>query len=204
MTAVVWHDNRDVLILSTNSDPRTDGVVERKSGRGKEILQIPCPKAVINYTNNMGGVDLADQRREYYGVGRTSKKWWKYLLHFVINVSIVNSYLIFDLSNRPAPTAHGHRLLQYRKNLVRQLIGDFTSQKRVGFQRSLPIATPAPKTLHFVKKIQGRVKKCIIKRRRTQSSRGIQSQYECKQCDILLCRVTTKRGGWKSKTKFPC
>jgi hypothetical protein len=30
VTAVVWHDKRDVLLLSTNSDPRSDGTVEKK------------------------------------------------------------------------------------------------------------------------------------------------------------------------------
>jgi hypothetical protein len=37
VTAVVWQDKRFVLILSTNSDPRTDGSVTRKTGNGKEI-----------------------------------------------------------------------------------------------------------------------------------------------------------------------
>ena len=39
----------------------------------------------------MGGVDVSDQKREYYGVGRSSKKWWKFILHFVLNVCLVNS-----------------------------------------------------------------------------------------------------------------
>ena len=76
VTAIVWHDKRD-LLLSTNSDPRKDNEVERYSGRGKDKAKIPCPNAVVNYTKNMGGLDLADQMRDYYGVGRPSKKWWK-------------------------------------------------------------------------------------------------------------------------------
>mgnify|MGYP002224293578 CR=1 FL=1 len=192
VTAIVWHDNRDVLLLSTNSDPREDDEVERNNGKGREKVKIPCPEAVVNYTKNMGGLDLADQMRDYYGVGRPSKKWWKYLFHFVINVSIVNSFIIYDISNRPAPTAHGARLLHFRRNLVLQLIGNFTSRKRTGWQRTLPTATAMPKTLHSLDKIQGRVKTCLqckIKKRKTKSGRGIQTQYRCKQCDISLCRV---------------
>jgi hypothetical protein len=64
VTTAVRHN---VLLLSTNSDPRTD----EKSGRGKEQIEIPCPKAVVNYTQNMGGSDISDQKREYYGVGRS-------------------------------------------------------------------------------------------------------------------------------------
>ena len=70
--AVVWQDKR-VLLLSTNSDPRTDGSVTRETGKGNEEIEIACPQAVINYTKYMGGVDLSDQKREYYGVGRSLK-----------------------------------------------------------------------------------------------------------------------------------
>jgi hypothetical protein len=69
VTAIVWHDKRDVLLLSTNSDPRSDGTVKKKIGNGKQKIQMPCPNAVMNYTHNVGGVDLSDQLREYYGVG---------------------------------------------------------------------------------------------------------------------------------------
>ena len=39
VTAVVWHDNRDVLLLSTNSDPRFDGTIKGKRGKGREELE---------------------------------------------------------------------------------------------------------------------------------------------------------------------
>jgi hypothetical protein len=29
----------------------------------------------------MGGVDISNQKTEYYGVGRSSKKWWKFIFH---------------------------------------------------------------------------------------------------------------------------
>ena len=74
VTAVVWQGKRVVLLLSTNSYPRSDGSVTRKTGKGNEEIEIVCPQAVINYTKHMGGVDVNYQRREYYGVGRTSKK----------------------------------------------------------------------------------------------------------------------------------
>ena len=73
MTAVAWQDKR-VVLLSTNSDPRTDGSATRKTGKGNEEIEIECPQAVISYTKHMGGVGVSDQKREYYGVGRSLKK----------------------------------------------------------------------------------------------------------------------------------
>ena len=58
---VVWQDKR-VVLLSTNSDPWTDSLVTRKTGKGNEEIEIACPQAVINYTKHMGGVDVSDQR----------------------------------------------------------------------------------------------------------------------------------------------
>jgi len=74
VTAVVWQDKRVVPLLSTNSDPRTDGSVTKETGKGNEEIEIACPQAVINYTKHMGGVDVSDQKSEHYGVGRSSKK----------------------------------------------------------------------------------------------------------------------------------
>ena len=62
VTALVWKDKR-VLLLSTDSDPRSDGSVKRKTGEGNEETENACPQAVINYTKYMGGVDVSDTRR---------------------------------------------------------------------------------------------------------------------------------------------
>ena len=94
VTAVVWQNKRVVLLLSTNSDPQSDGSGTRKTGKGNEEIEIVCPQVIINYTKHMGGVDVSDQRREYYGVGRSSKKWWKCILHFVLNVCLVNGFIL--------------------------------------------------------------------------------------------------------------
>ena len=73
-----------------------------------------------------------------------------------------------------------------------QLIGTFTSRKRTGRKRSLPIATASPHLFHTLQKISGRVKVCALcseKKKKTLSRRGKQTKYKCKQCDIPLCRV---------------
>jgi len=66
----MWQDKR---VLSTNSDPRADGSVTRKTEKGNEEIEIACPQTVINYTKHMD-VDVSDQKREYCGFGRFSKK----------------------------------------------------------------------------------------------------------------------------------
>jgi hypothetical protein len=47
-----------------NSDPETNIIVTRKTGKGKKEIHILCPKAVVNYTRSTGFVYLVDKRRE--------------------------------------------------------------------------------------------------------------------------------------------
>jgi hypothetical protein len=136
--------------------------VKHKTGKGNKEVEIPCPQAIINYTKYMGGVDISDQKGEYYGVGGSSKKWWKFIVHFVINVCVVNSLILYDLNNCPPLTSRGNRQLTFRRNLVQQLIGKYTSRKRTGRKRSLPIGTASPKLFYSLVKIPGRAKVCAL------------------------------------------
>ena len=129
----------------------------------------------------MGGVDVSDQKREYYGVGRSSKKWWKFILHFVLNVCLVNCFILYNLTNHPS-TAHGSRQVTFRRNLVCQLIGTFTSRKRTGRKRSLPIGTAFPNLFHTLqkKKIYQAVQKCVlcvVRKRKKLHPEGVNRQH---------------------------
>lgn len=64
------------------------------------------PRTVVNYTRSMGGLSLAVQTREYYRIRWTSKKWWKRVLYFVLNVAVVNSFVHYDKTNRLAHISH--------------------------------------------------------------------------------------------------
>lgn len=191
VVATVWRDNRDVMFFSTNSDPQIEHDIERRTGKGAQKIVIKCPEVVVQYTKNMGGVDRSDQYRSYYSFGRPSKKWWKYIYHFVINTAIVNAYILNKLSNRPEKTKHGSTQLEFRKALLQQLIGNFSSRKQIGRKRSLPCAITSPKTAHKLEKLEhGRVcGVCATKKRKTDSGRGIRTYWKCNKCNIPFCKT---------------
>jgi hypothetical protein len=140
----------------------------------------------------MGGADVNDQKRECYGVGRSSKKWWNFKIHFDLNVCLVNSFILNDLTNHPPSTAHGNRQLNFRRSLVRQMIGAFNFRKRRVRKRSLPIGTASPIVFHTLQKISLRAKVCALcieKKKKAPSVRGKRTTYKCEQCDLPLCRV---------------
>ena len=63
----------------------------------------------------MNGVDLADQYTVYYSFIRKSKKWWKKVSFWLLEVAMVNSYILFKFTN----SSYTH--VQYRKSVVESL-----------------------------------------------------------------------------------
>ena len=78
----------------------------------------------------MGGVDLNDQMRSYYPSGRPGKKWWRYLLWFLLDVSITNAFILEHLSLHAASSRARRSLLQFKLELAKQLIGGYCGRKR--------------------------------------------------------------------------
>ena len=93
MVATAWHDKRTVTLLSTNADPREMTEVQRKQKDGS-IVNVRCPKILKLYTQNMNGVDRADQLRSTYSICRKAAKWWKYLFWFMVDVAICNAFIL--------------------------------------------------------------------------------------------------------------
>ena len=85
-----WHDKRDVSIISTNCSPLAADVVVSRQNQ-----DVSKPAVVDKYNKHMGGVDLADQLRQHYSIGRSSYKWYRYIFWFLMDISISNSFLLF-------------------------------------------------------------------------------------------------------------
>ena len=108
----VWKDDKVVSLINTVTEPTQLMTVNRQNKDGTR-KQITCPQSVkeynknmggvdladarrkmYSYNKNMGGVDLADARRKMYSCSRRSKKWCHRLFYFLVNMSMVNVYLL--------------------------------------------------------------------------------------------------------------
>ena len=131
---VAWHDKRTVTVLSTLSNPLEMSSVKRRKKDGSQV-DVPCPKAIQSHTAHMNGVDRVDQLRSSYSVSRRAAKWWKYLFWFLIDISIINGFIMMKESANHQVTSKTLRKkdrcqLHFRQNLVKQLIGNYRHKRK--------------------------------------------------------------------------
>ena len=98
LVAIQWKDSRVVNHLSSYLQLGV-GNVRRRTGQ--ETISVPCPKTIIHYQENVGGVDRADQMRAHFGgfaaMGHF-KKWYKKTLLAVLDMMLHNARLMWNMS----------------------------------------------------------------------------------------------------------
>ena len=181
LTISVWQDNRPVTVAATNSDPTANMTVPRKKRDGT-VSDYPCPMAITQYNQYMGGVDRNDQLRGYYNVRLKCRKYYKYLFWFMFDLAITNSFILAKLyTNIKIPN-----LKTFRANLAKELIANYSSRKRLG----RPSLQPQVKRFceaHFPVKGDGKYHRChycykyLGKRHETG--------WYCKDCGFYLCHT---------------
>ena len=192
---MAWQDKRLVMILSTNVDPQPEvfGPLDERTGKRKVVPEEVREKpAVISlYNKYMNGVDINDQYRNYYPVEAQSKKWWKYLAWFFVNISIVNGFILQNLqTDRRRRLKH----LDFRLALARQLISTYNGYKKIysapsGRKKDVQVGRNVKG--HSLVKSSERKRACGMcskAGRKRASGRTFESIYKCAQCNVNLCR----------------
>jgi hypothetical protein len=116
-----------VLLISTHARPiqppceRPITTVPRRNGAVRESIQ--TSPVLHEYTTDMRGVDVADQLRTSYSCQVKSHKWWHRILFFLLDMTIVNMYVIYlahvkNSRERRTPMTH----LQFKANLCEALL----------------------------------------------------------------------------------
>ena len=176
--------------MSTNTQPSSTGTVLRRQKDGSRTL-VNCPQSIISYNQHMGGVDRGDQLRGYYKCRVKSRKFYKYIFYFLLDVAITNSFVLHQgWSPRPRPRDAVKNIKTFHLHLAQELIGEYCSRRRAG-RGGLPIL-PLP-IRHFPVKVppshpnqrkRGRCSHC-----NSVHHRRADTQWFCRECDVWLCHT---------------
>ncbi|XP_015215521.2 piggyBac transposable element-derived protein 4-like [Lepisosteus oculatus] len=188
LLATVLRDTKVVSCLSSNAAPGIVGISQGKQRDGA-AGGVPRPLPLLLYQEHMRGVDLCDQLRECYQVGRPCKKWWRYFLWFYLNICIVDAFIVLRESRggAPPPGFGGKQFTQrhFRVRLARQLIGDYQGARGVERASRKRHADSPVEYGHRLERMSERSRRC-----RNCTNKGLrhESVFGCKICNVHLCR----------------
>jgi hypothetical protein len=142
----------------------------------------------------MGGVDLTDQCLSYYSLTqRRTVKWWKKVFWRLVDISILNSWIIFR-TNWPASEIDSHRV--FRLELVHELVQPLLSKiaspdggvsYSKGHRPTLCKRRLLGKHFPYNKPHRSRCVVCSQQKTSTGSRKDTKTRGYCPKCDVYLC-----------------
>ncbi|XP_059165630.1 piggyBac transposable element-derived protein 4-like [Physella acuta] len=132
---VTWKDKKakkPVIMASTKA------IVDNAITKNDTVK----PAVIHDYNFNMNGCDRADQMIGYYGVhNRKTRKWWKKIFYWILEVTTVNAFILHRLTRPPSADIkrHDKTLKSFKFRLVDELC------------RNASLLMPDPTTRIFAK-----------------------------------------------------
>ena len=185
VTASAWMDRKVVMVMSTNCQPSSSGSVLRKQKDGS-CVHVPCPESIISYNKFMGGVDRGDQLRGYYRCRSKSRKFYKYIFYFLLDVAITNAFILMKNFTSSCPFKD---FKSFRLQLAKELIGEYCSRRRRG--RGGTVIHPLP-FRHYPIRLDDdndgpRHPRGPCALHRDIHHRRVLSTWYCRECGEWLC-----------------
>ena len=180
LTGVRWMDKHPVAVLSTIHDDSTSRVTRRSRTAPEGVETVLKPTMITDYTNFIGGVDVADQLVTYYGFTHYSKKWWKRAFFHLLEVCMVNAYILHCSSSPQKSLSHVDFILAVARQLLEKSGHMFMSPT----QSLLDQPQRLVGRNHFPEP-SGEKKDCCVCSSRTRKRK--QSSFQCTTCKVTLC-----------------
>ena len=162
----------------------------RQAVGGTEVVK--KPNMIAQYNAYMGGVDKADQLLVYYGYSHFSKKWWKRVFFHLLDVTLVNAYLLYCFVT---PLRQRMPHLEFRLSVASGLIARSELSTN-----PIPLPPPPPPVRqsarsnparligrdHFPEPTVGK-QDCKVCSSRAVGGKRKRSAFQCNTCKVTLC-----------------
>lgn len=165
--------NKNVLLISTMHD---DDEIDDVTGK---------PDIIMAYNNTKGGVDTVDQLCANYNCARNARRWQMVVFYSILNISGINSQVIYNANNPNKNTLRRHFL----EDLSFALINDHLKVRaqsqyiprnmRNRIREICSLAAEEPNE-NAERREAGRCFCCSSKKNR-------KTRYFCKKCKTYLC-----------------
>lgn len=132
IASVVWKDNKLVNLISTFTGKEPIQTAQRFDKNQKKMITLECPNIIKEYNMFMGGVDKTDSLIGRHKIKIRSKKWYIRIFYHLIDVSLVNSWLLYKRAFVERNKEKTLSLLDFRLEVAESLCKTSTSTARKG------------------------------------------------------------------------
>ena len=187
----VYQDAKTVFLLS-NIDQVKQTRVTRKirkkelvPGSNKFTETVNIPSAIAKYNQQARGVDILDQYINYYMFPHKSLKWYFRIIIFLLEISLLNSWVLFTdtQQKRDEKTIS---FLSYRRKVGKDLIKDFTVLRGVS---TTPLKKKIDKPSAENIELWDRCHLGKGTKRKCSHCRLHKTSFCCEKCEIPLCTI---------------
>lgn len=192
--ALQWLDNKVVSMLTTidNANVKMQATRKVKSAHGGwSSTVVPQPAVIGNYNQYMNAVDRSDQILGTNNVHRKSCRWWKTVFYHLIDIAIVNGFILFQEHRRKFPDEPALRrpaaysLVHFREEVVRGLCDFPEKGSPVTQAASQPAPSPSFVTEHIPAFGEER-KHCVVCWQKEKKQLRVQSYCKAPQCNRYM------------------
>ena len=122
--ALKWMDKHPMAMLTTVHDNSV--VTKQRQTRAVQggVEKVHKPLVVEHYNEFMGGVDTGDQLLSYYGFSHRTLKWWRRAFFHLIEVAIVNAYIMYLTTPCEGRLTHKEFRIQLAKELLMDTVDE--------------------------------------------------------------------------------
>ena len=160
----------------------------RKDWKTKEIIS--KPDIIIKYNKLMGGVDANDQLLQYSEFSRRSTKWWKKVFFRIINLCMINAYILYNEHNKNKNKGKSTQQ-DFRLGIIKQLLGETVGKRNTQYyvapnndeaSRLTGRQFPAKWVSEDGKSKPRACKVCVPAERKLQEGKPKKQRYGCENC----------------------
>ncbi len=177
LVAYLFVDKTPVYFLTTAHTPDSTTPITRHHYNSQNVETSILP-AIEEYNKQRSNVDTIDQLATYYTLGRRTKRWWLRLGWWLIEMSLNNSWRLFQLKTNTKVSSVGCRT---------QLMLQLTADKPMPFKHNSlkrSYSNMSSESLVHLPRYHEKPHRCYFC---TTKHKHKTSHYYCQACNTFLC-----------------
>ncbi|XP_061095797.1 piggyBac transposable element-derived protein 4-like [Conger conger] len=188
---VKWMDSQEFSFCSTIHAAFSGHTAQRRvrnPDSSWSTESIPCPAAIVDYDENMGGLDLFNQLIQYRTEHKKTARWYRTLFFHFMDIAATNGYLLHR-ELRQASALQPMTRREFQEELTAQLCRG-TSESPPPQEVCMHMPVRISQQRDQSQKASSGCKTCI----HCRESRHVYqlTPWQCNECQVPLCLIVDR------------